>query len=61
MKYGTKGFWTHPFEILKLFNDWDGRTPEYRDEIKATVTKIHDGEELTEEKINELERLMNID
>lgn len=32
-KYTTKGYRIHPFQILKLYEDWDKRSPEYKQEL----------------------------
>lgn len=61
MKYSRKGYYTTPIEALKLFNDWDNRDDDYRREIIEGVQRIEDGEELSDEQINELEALMSID
>jgi len=58
MKYARKGYNTGPAELIKLFADWDRRSLEYRERIVELFSKIG---ELTQEEIDQLERLLRID
>jgi len=60
-KYYKKGYSVPPFEILKLFMDWDERTDEYRLNIIKFFQDLHDKRELSDQEIHEMERLMRID
>lgn len=60
-KYSRKGYWLPPTQAFKLFLDWDGRSDEYKVKLLEFLEKANDGEGLTEEEINDLERLMRID
>lgn len=61
MKYAKKGYWLRPLECLRLFIDWENRTPEYREKLVDFLGKADGGEGLSQEDINELEKLMRID
>ena len=61
MKYARKGYWTKPIQIVRLFADWDARTDEYRMKIVETIKELQSGKELSQEDIDELEKLMRID
>ena len=70
IKYVKRGYWITPREVLKLFLDWQERDDEYRikiiDLFKKSESFDPDAPEgkqegLTEEEINELEKLMRID
>jgi len=61
MKYGKKGYYTRPGQILKLFADWDNRPDEYRNTLKERIEAITQGKELSQEEIDQLEALMRID
>jgi len=52
-KYARKGYFLRPLETLKLFDDWDARTDEYREKIRKGL--------MTQQEIDELEELMRID
>jgi len=56
IKYSKKGYWLQSPQLLKIFNDWMERSPEYIERINELVGQ--DG--LTEEEVNELERMMRI-
>lgn len=60
-KYARKGYFMRPMEALRLFVDWEHRDAEYRAKIIDFLTKADSGEGLSEEDINELEKLMRID
>jgi hypothetical protein len=61
MKYAKKGYFLRPVECLKLFADWTNRSIQYQQQIISGLQKIEDNEQLTQEDIDELERLMRID
>lgn len=61
MKYARKGYFLRPVESLKLFADWDNRTDEYKFQIINGLRKIESEEQLSQEDIEQLERLMRID
>lgn len=60
MKYSRKGYWSTPREVLKMFQDWISRTPEYRAEIEDMFTTSAK-RELTREEIDHLEALLHVD
>ncbi len=47
-KYSRKGYWTRPFQILKLFLDWDERGDDYKGEIGELLSQF----EINKEKID---------
>ncbi len=61
MKYAAKGYWLPPFQCLKLFTDWDSRSDEYRQKLYEFLEEAQDGEGLTQEQVNEMEKMMRID
>ena len=66
IKYIRRGYFLSPVESIKLFIDWQDRPQEYRDKVNSFLTKIDvhkdTGEStLTQEEIDEFERLMRID
>ena len=61
MKYSKKGYWLPPTQSLKLLLDWDNRDDGYRTKIVEYLEKANEGEGLTQEEIDELEKLMRID
>lgn len=61
MKYARKGYFLQPSECIKLFTDWDNRDVQYKLDILTGFKKIEGGEELTQEDIDHLEKLMRID
>lgn len=67
MKYYKKGYWVRPIEVLKLFFNWDNRDDEYRSKLIEFIQSAEEfhksgGEDkLSEEEIQELERMMFID
>lgn len=60
-KYSRKGYWLPPTQALRLFFDWDDRSIEYKTELIEFLNKANEGEGLTQEEIDHLERLMRID
>lgn len=60
-KYAAKGYWLPPQQALKLFMDWDERTPEYRQKLKDFLTLSEAGQGLTKKQIEEFEEMMRID
>ena len=61
IKYGKKGYFMPPSEAVKLFIDWENRTDEYRSKIITYLERANEGEGLSEEEIDELEAMMQID
>jgi hypothetical protein len=61
MKYGSKGYFIRPGEVMKLFADWDARSPEYKLELLDWLHSLEDEGEMTEEEIQHLESLLRID
>lgn len=60
MKYARKGYYMRPIESMKLFRDWEGRSPEYRDRIVELFGTGKMGS-LTEKEVDELESLLRVD
>jgi hypothetical protein len=60
IKYGKKGYFIPPREAVKLFRDWDGRSKEYRERVLKLFDKSKDGD-ITQEEIDDLEKLLWID
>jgi hypothetical protein len=56
-KYARKGFWIPARQAVKLFADWDGRSPEY----KAKILDFFVKNEFTQAEVDLLEKLMRID
>lgn len=61
MKYAKKGYFLKPIEVLKLFVDWEDRDGDYRSKITDGLKKMSNGEELSDEDLNALYKLMKID
>lgn len=61
LKYVKKGYWLRPMEAAKLFTDWMNREEGYRSKILDYIVKADAGEGLSQEEVDELERLMRID
>jgi hypothetical protein len=59
-KYARKGYYCRPAEAMKLFFDWEQRTPEYRLKIFELFQKGNLGE-ISKEEIEELEKLLHVD
>jgi len=59
-KYARKGYYCRPAEAMKLFADWDRRTPEYKGKILELFTKGGLGE-ISKQEIEELEKLLHVD
>jgi hypothetical protein len=60
VKYGRKGYHMRPAEVIKLYADWDNRDASYRSRMLDLFTSSVFGE-VTDEEVNELERLLRID
>lgn len=58
IKYAKKGYWIPANQILELFLDWENRDDEYRGKI---IEFLHSEEELTQEDVDQLERMMRFD
>lgn len=61
MKYAKKGYWAPPMNILPLFLDWGQRDRDYKDKLIEFLKSANEGRGLTEEEVNELEALLNVD
>lgn len=66
IKYIKKGYRIHPFELYKLFLDWDERDTEYKARIGNFLEAVSEHNEdgsstLTEEQIQEMEALLAFD
>lgn len=60
MKYARKGYYMRPIEAMKLFADWEQRTPEYRERIADLFTTGQLGQ-LSKTEVDELESLLRVD
>ena len=60
MKYARKGYFLRPIEALKLFNDWERRSDDYRIKINELFKTSQFGE-MSQKEIDELESLLRID
>ena len=56
MKYNRKGYWPSTGQIVKLFLDWDDRTPEYKSKIIEFLNKT----DPTADEIDEMEKMMRM-
>lgn len=64
IKYCKKNYWITASEVVKLFNDWDARPIEYKNNIVNTLSKIMESDpdkKPTKEEISRLYKLMNVD
>ena len=64
IKYIGKGYWIRPVELVKLFVDWEQRTPEYRLrllELFASSREATKEDPMSKQEIDELEALLHID
>lgn len=59
-KYARKGYYCRPAEAMKLFFDWDARSPDYKSKIFGLFQKGNMGE-ISKEEIEELEKLLHVD
>lgn len=59
-KYARKGYYCRPAEAMKLFFDWDARTPEYKSKMLGLFEKGNLGE-ISKQEIEELEKLLHVD
>lgn len=60
-KYAKKGYFAGPMEIMRLFDDWDGRSDEYKDQLGELFLASQNEEEFSEHQLMVLERLLRID
>ncbi len=60
MKYGRKGYYMRPVEALKLFQDWDLRSDDYKKRMQDLFTTGQMGT-LSQKEIDELESLLRVD
>ncbi len=65
MKYAKKGYYIRPTEMMKLFQDWDARPPEYREDIIGLLERVvmlkEQGKKLTDEEVDKLRWLLYFD
>ncbi len=63
MKYKKKGYSTNAGEILKLFNNWDEREPEYREALKTGLPKMNNtgADALSGAELTKLKTLIYVD
>ena len=61
MKYAKKGYFAGPMEIMKLFDDWDGRSDEYKHDLGELFLASQNEEEFCEQQLMQLERLLRVD
>jgi hypothetical protein len=66
IKYIRRGYFLSPVESIKLFIDWQERDQEYRNKVLSFLERIEKFKEngestLSQEEIDEFERLMRID
>jgi hypothetical protein len=50
-----------PMHVLKLFFDWDDRDDTYKLKLIDFLKSANEGKGLTQEDVNELEKMMRID
>lgn len=56
-KYAKKGYYVSPAELYKLFADWDQRSDDYKEELRAAISAWEDmrtGEQLNEDDLETL-------
>jgi hypothetical protein len=56
-KYARKGFWIPARQAVKLFADWEMRSPEYKSKILDFFVK----NDFTQAEVDMMEKLMRID
>ncbi len=67
MKYSKKGYWMRPSESLKLYLDWENRSPEYKSDMielfKKSFIIDENGKQvkMSQKDIDELEALLRRD
>lgn len=59
-KYARKGYYCRPAEAMKLFADWDARSPEYKQKMFGLFEKGNFGD-ISKEEIEQLEKLLHVD
>lgn len=59
-KYARKGYYCRPAEAMKLFIDWQNRSPDYKAGILKLFEKGNLGE-ITKGEVEELEKLLHVD
>lgn len=59
-KYARKGYYCRPAEAIKLFADWDQRTPSYREKMFGLFARGAMGE-ISKPEVEELEKLLHVD
>jgi hypothetical protein len=65
MKYSKKGYWMRPSQVLRLYEDWDLRTDEYKSNLIDLLMKAErakgNNTKLEKKEIDELESLLRRD
>lgn len=59
-KYARKGYYCRPAEAMKLFADWENRSPDYKRKMYKLFDKGAFGH-ISKEEIEELEKLLHVD
>ena len=59
-KYARKGYYCRPAEAIKLFADWDARSPDYKLKMFDLFAKGNFGK-ITKGEVEELEKLLHVD
>ena len=60
MKYSKRGYYLPPTQVVKLMVDWMDRDDDYRMKILDYIQKLNEYN-ITQEEIDELESLLNVD
>jgi len=61
IKYTNRGYRLSTHEMLKLFVDWETRTPEYREKIKSFFVRMNAGQRIDATEFNAMYRSMRVD
>jgi hypothetical protein len=60
MKYNRKGYWPPTHQITRVFLNWDSRDDDYKAQIYGFFEQVEQDAELTQEEIDEMERIMRV-
>jgi hypothetical protein len=61
IKYCNRGYKLSTHEMLKLFVDWETRSPEYREKIKTFFVRMNSGQKIDSTEFNAMYRSMRVD